>query len=133
MAAATPAIAAAALWVLPFGGASEARRLELPILGPTHAVPGRHASVVVPPDWTRLPSGPEGAVLRFRCYTAAMFAYLPSGDQGSRIVVDARSRRAEVHRHRLALAFIYDVHRGCVPDDHRKAATDILALLRSFR
>ena len=128
-----PVVAAGALWALPFGQASQPRRLELPILGPEHAVPGRHASVVLPHGWERLPSRPEGAVVRFRCYTAAMFAYLPLTDEGTRITVDTARRLAEAHRNGLGLALTYDIHQGCVAADHQKAAEDVVKLLKSFR
>jgi hypothetical protein len=129
----TPVVAAATLWALPFGQASQPRRLELPVLGPQHAVPGKHASVVLPHGWERLPSRPEGAVVRFRCYTAAMFAYLPWTDQGTRITIDRASRRAEAYRNGVGLALTYDIHQGCAPADHRKATEEVLQLLKSFR
>jgi hypothetical protein len=128
-----PVIAAAALWALPFARASHIHRLELPILGPEHAVPGKHASVVLPHGWQRLPSRPEGAVVRFRCYTAAMFAYLPLTDYGTRITIDPASHRAEAYRNGVGLAFTYDIHRGCGLADHRKATEDVVKLLQSFK
>ena len=103
------------------------------MLGPTQAVPGKHATVVLPREWQRLPSRPEGAVLRFRCYTAAMFAYLPWAEEGNRIVINTIRRRAEAYRNGIGLAFTYDVHRGCGPSDHSTARKDVLQLLRSFR
>lgn len=71
--------------------------------------------------------------MRFRCYTAAMFAYLPLVDEGTRIAIDPIGRRAEAHRDGLGLALTYDVHRGCTRGDQDAAVKDVLALLRSFR
>jgi hypothetical protein len=128
-----PVVAAAALAAVPVRHASHPGRLELPVLGPTHTVPGKHASVVLPSHWRRLPSRPEGAVVRFRCYTAAMFAYLPWADEGTRVAINVASRRAEAFRGGLGLALTYDVHRGCTSTDHRKAMQEVLSLLESFR
>jgi hypothetical protein len=108
-------------------------RLDLPVLGPAHVVPGRHASVKLPPGWRKLPSKPQGAVVAFRCYTAAMFVYLPWAEERARIDVDPARRTAEAYRGGLGLAFTYDVHAGCRSDDYRQASEDILALLNSFR
>jgi hypothetical protein len=108
-------------------------RLELPVLGPTRVLQGRHASVKLPHGWRRLPSKPQGAVIAFRCYTAAMFAYLPWAEEQARIAVDPARRAAEAYRGGLGLAFTYDVHAGCRLDDYRQASEDILALLKSFR
>jgi hypothetical protein len=128
-----PLAGAGVLAAVSAGDGNQASPLRLPILGPTKVVPDRQASVTLPSGWSRLESRPEGAVVRFGCYTGAMFAFLPWADEGTRVVLDPAIRRAEAYRDGIGLAFTYDPHRGCGPGDDRQAATEIVALLKSFQ